>query len=53
MCAWLSAGRLFAYLISGLRIASGLLSVGFGVNLLYRFDFVSGLFSAHPQRTRR
>lgn len=35
----------------GLRIASGLISVGFGCFLAYRIGMVDGLFSAHPRWT--
>jgi high-affinity nickel-transport protein len=35
-------------LVRGLGIASGLLSVGFGLFLVYQIGFVDGLFTAHP-----
>lgn len=41
----------FAALNGTLRIASGVLSLAFGLFLAYRFGFAGGLFSAHPQWT--
>jgi high-affinity nickel-transport protein len=32
-----------------LRVASGLVSLGFGLFLVYRIGFVSGLFTGHPR----
>ena len=32
-----------------LRVASGLLSLGFGLFLVYQIGFVSGLFTGHPR----
>ncbi|MGH9775132.1 MAG: high-affinity nickel-transport family protein [Candidatus Acidiferrales bacterium] len=32
-----------------LRVASGLISLGFGLFLAYQFGFVHGLFTGHPQ----
>ena len=43
----------FARLNSGLRIASGLVSVGFGLFLIYQIGFVNGLFTSNPQWTPR
>jgi len=48
----LSGGR-FARLNSGLRVASGLVSVGFGLFLVYQIGFVNGLLTSHPQWTPR
>jgi len=38
----------FARLNQGLAVASGMLSVGFGLFLCYQIGFVEGLFSSHP-----
>jgi high-affinity nickel permease len=43
----------FARLSSGLRVASGVVSVGFGLFLIYQIGFASGLFSTNPQWTPR
>jgi len=43
------AGRRSAILNRGLRTASGLISVGFGLFLVYEIGFVNGLFTRHPQ----
>jgi len=32
----------------GLRVASGLISLGFGLFIVYQIGFVSGLFTSHP-----
>jgi len=32
----------------GLRVASGLISLGFGLLIVYQIGFVSGLFTSHP-----
>jgi high-affinity nickel-transport protein len=37
----------------GMAVASGLLSLGFGLFLSYQIGFVDGLFSSHPQWTPR
>ena len=37
----------------GMGVASGLLSLGFGLFLSYQIGFVDGLFSSHPQWTPR
>jgi hypothetical protein len=37
----------------GMTVASGLLSLGFGLFLFYQIGFVDGLFSSHPQWTPR
>jgi ABC-type nickel/cobalt efflux system permease component RcnA len=44
-------GKQFSRLNSGLRVASGLISVGLGLFLVYEIGFVNGLFTAHPQWT--
>jgi high-affinity nickel permease len=52
-------GAPFAYaqkrarLSNALRIASGLISLGFGLFIVYQIGFVSGLFTNHPQWTPR
>jgi hypothetical protein len=52
-------GAPFAYAKSrsplgrGLRVASGLISFGFGLFILYQIGFVSGLFTEHPHWTPR
>jgi high-affinity nickel permease len=43
----------FSRLNHGLRIASGLISVAFGLFLVYEIGFVNGLFTSHPQWTPR
>jgi hypothetical protein len=43
----------FAGINRGLRIATGLLSLGFGLFLAYHIGFVDGLFTGHPQWTPR
>jgi ABC-type nickel/cobalt efflux system permease component RcnA len=40
-------------LSDGLRIASGLISFGFGLFIVYQIGFVSGLFASHPRWTPR
>ena len=37
----------------GLRAASGVVSVGFGLFIVYRIGFVSGFFTVHPNWTPR
>jgi high-affinity nickel-transport protein len=44
-------GKKFARLNQGLRLASGLISLGFGLFVVYQIGFVSGLFTTHPQWT--
>lgn len=52
-------GAPFAYaksrsrLSNGLRIASGVISFGFGLFIVYQIGFVSGLFTNHPHWTLR
>jgi hypothetical protein len=41
----------FVRLNDGLRIASGVLSLGFGLFLAYRIGVVDGLFAGHPRWT--
>jgi len=45
------ADKRFARLNQGLRVASGLISVAFGLFLVYEVGFVNGLFTGHPQWT--
>jgi high-affinity nickel permease len=42
------SGRRFASVNHTLRVASGLISLGFGLFVVYQIGFVSGLFSPHP-----
>jgi high-affinity nickel-transport protein len=42
------AGTRFAWLNRGLVTGSGLLSLAFGLFVLYQIGFVSGLFTSHP-----
>jgi high-affinity nickel permease len=44
-------GRTFFDWNRGMAIASGLLSLGFGLFLSYQIGFVDGLFSSHPRWT--
>ena len=46
-------GRTFFGWNRGMAIASGLLSLGFGLFLSYQIGFVDGLFSSHPHWTPR
>jgi high-affinity nickel-transport protein len=39
----------FAGINRGLRLATGFLSLAFGLYLTYQMGIVGGLFSAHPQ----
>lgn len=45
------AARRFDRLHRGLGVVSGLLSLAFGVFLVYEIGFVHGLFTSHPQWT--
>ena len=45
------AGKTSARLNWGIRVASGLISLGFGLFLAYQIGFVSGLFTSHPHWT--
>lgn len=47
------SGPRFARLNHRLRIATGLLSFGFGLFLAYQVGIVNGLFTGHPQWTPR
>ncbi len=47
------AGNRFSRLNQGMRIASGLISVLFGLFLVYEIGFVNGLFTSHPNWTPR
>ena len=47
------SGKQPSNLNSGLRIASGLISLGFGFFIVYKIGFVNGLFAADPQWTPR
>ncbi|MFZ0037352.1 MAG: hypothetical protein WAK91_08030 [Candidatus Acidiferrales bacterium] len=45
------ASKRFANLNRGLRVATGLLSIAFGLFLTYQIGIVHGLFTSHPQWT--
>jgi ABC-type nickel/cobalt efflux system permease component RcnA len=45
------ADQRFSRINRGLRIASGVISVGFGLFILYHIGFVSGLLTSHPHWT--
>jgi high-affinity nickel-transport protein len=45
--------RRFSGWSRGMAVASGLLSLGFGLFLSYQIGFVDGLFSSHPRWTPR
>jgi high-affinity nickel-transport protein len=47
------ANEEFSRLNRGLRIASGLISVGFGLFLVYEIGFVNGLLTNRPHWTPR
>jgi high-affinity nickel-transport protein len=47
------ADNRFSRLNRGLRIASGLISVAFGLFIVYHIGFVNGLFTSRPQWTPR
>jgi ABC-type nickel/cobalt efflux system permease component RcnA len=47
------ADNRFSHLNRGLRVASGLISVAFGLFIVYEIAFVNGLFSSHPHWTPR
>ncbi len=47
------SGQRLASLNRGLRLASGLISLGFGLFLAYHIGVVEGLFTSHPQWTPR
>ncbi|HEY0702762.1 MAG TPA: hypothetical protein VGD60_08350 [Candidatus Acidoferrales bacterium] len=41
----------FARLNRGLAVASGLLSIAFGIFIVYKMGYVNGIFTAHPHWT--
>jgi high-affinity nickel permease len=45
------AGKLSSHIGWGIRVSSGLISLGFGLVLAYQIGFAGGLFSSHPQWT--
>lgn len=45
------AGKVSSRVGWGLRVSSGLISLGFGLFLAYQIGFAGGLFSGHPQWT--
>lgn len=45
----LCAGKVSAPIGRGLRVSSGLISLGFGLFLAYQIGLAGGLFSGHPQ----
>jgi len=47
------AEKRLSHVNNGLRIASGLISLGFGLIVVYQIGLVSGLFTNHPQWTPR
>jgi len=47
------ADKRYLRLNRGLRVASGLISVTFGLYLVYQIGFVAGLFTGHPHWTPR
>lgn len=47
------AGKASSRIGWGLRVSSGLISLGFGLFLAYQAGFAGGLFSGHPQWTPR
>ncbi len=47
------AGKTSQRMNWGIRVASGLISLGFGLFLAYQIGFVNGLFSGHPSWTPR
>jgi ABC-type nickel/cobalt efflux system permease component RcnA len=47
------AGNRSNLISRGLRVASGLISLVFGLFIVYQIGFVSGLFTSHPQWTPR
>jgi high-affinity nickel-transport protein len=49
--AYAGRGNRFSRINKGLRIASGIISVGFGLFLIYEIGFVSGLLTSHPHWT--
>lgn len=47
------AGKVSSRIGWGLRVSSGLISLGFGLLLAHQIGFAGGLFSGHPQWTPR
>jgi ABC-type nickel/cobalt efflux system permease component RcnA len=47
------AGKKSVRLDWGIRVASGLISLGFGLFIAYQIGFVNGLFGGHPSWTPR
>lgn len=47
------AGKVSSRIGLGLRVSSGLISLGFGLFLAYQIGFAGGLFSSHAQWTPR
>jgi high-affinity nickel-transport protein len=47
------AGKISSRIGWGLRVSSGLISLGFGLFLVYQIGFAGGLSSGHPQWTPR
>jgi high-affinity nickel-transport protein len=47
------AGKVSAHVGWGLRVSSGLISLGFGLFLVYQIGFAGGFFSGHSQWTPR
>ena len=47
------SSRRFSRINSGLRLASGMISLCFGLYLIYEIGFVNGLLTGHPQWTPR
>jgi len=47
------SSRRFSRINSGLRLASGMISLCFGLYLIYEIGFVNGLLTGHPQWTLR
>jgi uncharacterized membrane protein (DUF441 family) len=45
--------RSYPHMNRGFRVASGLLSLGFGLFLVYQIGFINGLFTSHPNWTPR
>ena len=43
------SGRRFVAISGGLRLASGVISVGFGLFVAYRIGIVAGLLTGHAQ----
>ena len=48
---FIHTARKYSRLNRGITLASGLLSLGFGIFIAYQIGFVDGLFTRHPQWT--